>query len=299
MAAQPWAAALAALGVALWLPSILECGVLAKENLSVPLLLAFALGTVRLGQSERPLRGAALLGALYGFSLLVGGSVILTAAGFGITVLVWQASITRKMNAAALFGLGAIAVLTPWLWHVRSVIGVAMLSSNAPFNLYLGNNPAATGWFVSIMDTPLGPIWHQRNAQLGEAGTAAWLNRQALNYITSHPLDTLELALRKLAYFWYPHAPHIATDHPSRATLIERGVVDAQYLIVLVFGLIGMVRARVAAQTRLILITLITAFWLIHGVTYILPRYHEPVMPLLTTFAAVWLGQILDRKAEA
>ena len=192
-----------------------------------------------------------------------------------------------------------LVVLTPWLWHVRSAIGVAMLSSNAPFNLYLGNNPAATGWFESIADTPIGMVWHQRSATLGEARTAAWLNQEALGYIAAHPLDTVMLGLRKLAYFWYPHGPHVASDHPSRAVVVERLIMDTQYLIVFICGTIGVFKARIARDPKLILLAVIASFWLIHGVTYIIPRYHEPVMPLMIVFVAIWIGERFGNRGRA
>jgi hypothetical protein len=288
---EPLAPVLAAFGLALWLPAILATGVLAKENLSVPLLLAFALLCIDLPRSRRPWLLSLGLGLMYGASLLVGGSIILTVAGYAVALLLWNAPMQNKAGAAVLFAAGTIAVLAPWLWHVRASIGVAMLSSNAPFNLYLGNNPSATGWFVSIMDTPLGAVWHRRSAALGEAGTAAWLNCEALSYIAAHPMDSVLLGLRKLMYFWYPHGPHVAGDHPTRAVVIERLVVDAQYLVVLALGGIGLIWARLTRGTKRILIAIIIAFWLIHGVTYIIPRYHEPVMPFVLLLGAIWLSE--------
>jgi hypothetical protein len=176
------------------------------------------------------------------------------------------------------------------------MIGKTTLSTNAPFNLYLGNNPTATGWFESIADTPLGPAWHQRSVALGEAGTAAWLNREAVGYITAHPIDTIQLGFRKLAYFWFPHGPHVAGDRPSRLVAMERFIADAQYLLVLVLAAIGMFMARLAYDAKRIVLTIIASFWLIHGITYIIPRYHDPVMPLLICFAAAWIAQIFERK---
>jgi len=282
---------LAALGMAVWIPNALIVETVAKENLSTPLLVAFVLGVLHL-RSERHLARHALgLGLIYGVSLLVGGSVLLTALGVGVMLIAWRTPLRVKATACALFGLGALLVLAPWLIYVKNALGVAMLSSNAPFNLYLGNNPHATGWFMSISDTPLGPRWHALSAQLGEAGTAAYLQHEAVGYVAAHPVSTVVLGFKKLLYFWLPNVPSAASVAGNTKLIVARYADIAEYAAVVGLAGFAIVRARLAPLARPVLCASVIGFWLIHALTYIIPRYRDPVMPLLIVLAAAMLSQ--------
>lgn len=292
----PW---LAALMMALWIPNAVGVATVAKENLSTPLLVGFGLLVVWLPRSRRPLSLATGAGLIYGFSLLVGGSVVLTAVGLLVALLMWDASPVRRACAFGLFALGALLPLIPWLVHVKAALGVVTLSTNAPFNLYLGNNPRATGWFLSIMDTPLGPRWHQLSAQLGEAGTAAMLQHEAISYIIGHPLACVTLGIKKLWFFWLPKWPDLHEWHAAPKLAVLRGIETVQFLLVVGLAVWTILTARLNGRARGLLVATIASFWLIHAVTYIIPRYREPVMPLMIVLAAVGLCKIVPRTLRA
>src|SRR3546814_11524341 len=84
-------------------------------------------------------------------------------------------------SACLCFIVGATLMLAPWLYATNQIVGRPVLTTNAAFNLYLGNNPAATGKFVSIADTPLAKDWNATRLRLGEVGTADRLQAEALD----------------------------------------------------------------------------------------------------------------------
>jgi hypothetical protein len=290
---------LTAVLMAIWLPHTLAVGSLAKENFSTPLLVGYMLLLVSMVRGGRPLLTAAAAGIVYGCSLLVGGAVIATIAGFCVALWLRPAPLRQKTLALVCHLIAILAIVAPWLLHVHAALGVTTLSTNAPFNLYLGNNPAATGWYESILKTPLGPVWHARSAQLGEAGTAAWLNHEAMSYIVGHPVATLEMTLKKLLYFWFPHSPRSSADHSGTMLVLMRMLADIQYLLVLGFGVIGAIRGPLQPNIRALLMAVIVGFWLVHGAICIIPRYHDPVMPLMICCAAVWIAHGFAGKQTA
>jgi 4-amino-4-deoxy-L-arabinose transferase-like glycosyltransferase len=150
------AATLAVLAFAVWLPSVLGATFIHKENLTTPLLLGFALTILSLRDTRDPGGRAVLAGLLYGAGLLAGASSLLLigAALWAIFTLA-----TKQRHALLALAGGVLICLLPWLAYTNASFGKPVLTTNSGFNLYLGNNPAATGHFVGIQDTPIGPGW--------------------------------------------------------------------------------------------------------------------------------------------
>lgn len=303
LAGRREAGLLAAAVFALWFPGVWNATMLAKENLSTPLFLALALCALHIARGQRPMSTALAAGALWGAALVTGGSALPLCLGVGASlILLWrrEGRFTPALRAGLVFTLGALAVLTPWLTATQAMIGRPVLTTNAPFNLYLGNNPAATGKFVSIAETPLGKDWEATRLRLGEAANADRLQGEALRWIAANPSGASELALRKLVYFWAPNLPDAADFAVSRAIASIRVLEVLQYLAILVVGLLAFRSTRIARGDKWIVAAMIAGFWLIHALAYIIVRYRDPAIPLLIAMASVpvagWLRQITERR---
>jgi len=172
------------------------------------------------------------------------------------------------------------------------VLGSPVLNTNGGFNLYLGNNPAATGYWLSIADTPLGPIWQSLRME-GEVQASETPGREAMIWIREHPRQFFSLALRKAVLFWMPPV-HQGKGTGSAMESLLRRIWLLQFLMLAaaaassVFMLVG--------QTRYagILWLSIASYTAIHMLFYVIYRYREPIMPLLCvlaalTFESVWI----------
>lgn len=303
LSASREAGLLAATLYALWFPAIWNASMVAKENLSTPLLLALTLCAVWIERGHRPLAVALAAGLLWGAALVTGGSSLLLCAGIGLAlILLWRAQ--RRFSTAFTAGLcfvaGALLALAPWLHATSQMVGRPVLTTNGAFNLYLGNNPAATGRFVSIADTPMGQDWDETRARLGEVGTADRLQRDALRWIADNPAMAGELAIRKLAYFWLPNIPDAQDFATSKAVAALRLVEVIQYALILLFGLSAFGSRLVSTDGKWIIAAMIAGFWLIHAAAYIIVRYRDPAIPLLIVMASVlisgWLRQLGPRR---
>ena len=279
-------ALIAAAGFAVLIPAVAGSAFVLRENLSVPLLLGFTLAAVVLLDTRRPRLVAGAAGLLYGAGMLAGASVILTGAAVAVALL-WRNRPWRETGAAAFaFAAGAALMLGPWLAHVDRTLGRPVLTTNGPFNLYVGNNPAATGRFVSMRDTPLGAEWRAMRARDGELRATDRLGALAVEHIRTHPVQTGALALRKLALFWSPDFPDSADQSHGAMVTALRWAEGIQHLLIIALGgfAVAQWRRRTKAE-RLILVT-IACFWAIHAAAYVMPRYRLPVLPLLLISAA-------------
>jgi hypothetical protein len=276
---------------ALWIPGIWNSAMLARENLSTPLFLLVLLASWRL------LRGggstaALLAGVAYGAAILTGGSALPLIVA-PLLALLWTGE--QRVRRGLLVGGGALALLIPWAAATTAMVGAPTLNTNGGFNLYLGNNPAATGAFVSIADTSAGPEWEEMRQRLGERGASAELGARAIAYAGAHPARTASLGLTKLALFWAPNVPDAADFAQSRAVATARFVEVAQYLLILGFALFGLLAGGGTPRQRWIVAAAIAGFWALHAAAYVITRYRDPAIPALMLFAVVGWSIAWDR----
>ncbi len=291
-----WARLLAVAGHAIWLAGIWNCVVLSRENLSTPLLLAVALMALRI-LAHGPRAGLAMLtGAIFGAALLTGTSALpiilapLMALAFAAK---WRIG---KMAAPILALMAGMAlVVAPWMMATHAMLGRAVLTSNSGFNLYLGNNPAADGRFVSIAKTPAATDWRMLNDTIGEAGASAELGHRALNYMVQNPTRTAQLTATKLALFWAPNLPSANDFTANRKVAIIRLGEVAEYCAFLILGLLALLLNTAPLYSRLTLAALIAGFWGLHGIAYIIARYRDPVMPLLIVLSCATISYFFTR----
>lgn len=281
---------LAALFYGVWFPSIWNATGVAKENLSTPLLLALALCAIHLARGNRPTVLGLAAGLIWGAALITGGSSLLLCTGIAVALLIlWRTggSFMPAFNAALCFCGSAMLMLAPWLYATNEMVGRPVLTTNSAFNLYLGNNPSATGRFVSISETPVGKDWEATRLRLGEIGNADRLQREALGWIAAHRSEATVLALRKLVYFWQPNVPDAVDFAASRAVASVRLIELFQYAAILVLGFWAFFGQQVAGRDKWIAGVMVASFWLIHAAAYIIMRYRDPVIPLLIVMGSI------------
>ena len=291
---------LAAFAYGVWLPAIWNATLVAKENLSTPLLLAVTLCAVQVARGCRPKSYALAGGIAWGAALITGGSALPLCAGVAVAIVFcWRQSAAHRngaLLAGVLFVTAAGATLSPWLYATDRMVGSPILTTNAAFNLYLGNNPAATGRFVSILDTPLGKGWEETRVELGEVANAKRLEREAVKWISENPAQAARRAALKLAYFWQPNLPDSADFAETRAVATVRLLEVAQYLLILFLGAWAFAGRAVSRGDKWILATMILGFWLLHAGAYIILRYRDPAIPLLILVGCLQITDWVRRR---
>lgn len=296
------------LAAALWagyLPAALYVVYLQKENLLTPLMLAGLWVALRLARLPS-YRLAAVCGAVFGLIALTGNAGLVLLGAAGLALLLTPARLGRTLRQLALAGTTLLLVAGPWMWRNAEVLGSPVLNTNGGFNLYLGNNPAATGMFISIADTPRGSDWAALRQQ-GEVAASATLRNDALDWIHDHPADFAALALRKAAYFWTPPW-HQGRDPASGTEALVRKAWLLQYLLITLAALaslpwLGLRRPRheqpgPAGRNLTLLWLALLSYTAVHMLFYVIYRYREPIMPIACVLAAVALEQFALRWRE-
>lgn len=278
-----------------YLPSGVYAVYLAKENAMIPLMLGVLWCALRMSRSFN-YRCAILCGGLLGLLALTGNAALSLAAAVVAALFMSNAAPRIRLLSIPIMALVAGLVVTPWLVRNMSVVGAPVLNTNGGFNLYLGNNPAADGMYMSIADTPRGVTWNAMHDEQGELVASDTLKREAMAWISQHPGQFMLLTLKKLGLFWMPPV-HDGRDGSTGTEKIIRLSWLIQFLV-LAGGALASARFAVDRRRQVILWAAIAAYSSVHMLFYVIFRYREPIMPVVCVLAASAFEPLIVRVLE-
>ncbi|MHB8516703.1 MAG: glycosyltransferase family 39 protein, partial [Dehalococcoidia bacterium] len=221
----------------------------------------------------------------------------------------------REVRAALLrtLVLGAVAAAVIAPWTVRNYVesgSPVLISTNAGVDFYIGHSAGADGRGRIVNELVF------RYPNLSEPRAEARVSndgfREGLRYIVHHPLREVTLSARKL--FWLYASDHEAlqwTDGHGERRVLPHGVKlalgglsDVYYWLLIALALVGIRRwlaspRGIAGATRLLLVSLVAYWTLVHVAFFADPRFHAPITPVLCLWAAVGVTSMVHRRLPA
>jgi 4-amino-4-deoxy-L-arabinose transferase-like glycosyltransferase len=285
------------LAAALWafyLPSWVYAEYLAKENLMTPLMLGVIWCALQLVKWTS-IRVAVACGVLFGLLALTGNAGLVLIPVVMVALLLAPSTARSKFAAFLVASLAALVVAGPWMIRNADVLGAPVLNTNGGFNFYVGNNPAATGYFVSISDTPRGKSWEALRKE-GELHASETLRHDAIAWIREHPREFVSLALHKTALFWKPPV-HAGIGSNSMVEILLRRLWLLQFVLMAAAAIGAALMPAVRTRYIGILLLAIAGYTAVHMLFYVIYRYREPIMPLLCVLAALTIEALWMRWA--
>ncbi|MHB8377403.1 MAG: ArnT family glycosyltransferase [Dehalococcoidia bacterium] len=217
----------------------------------------------------------------------------------------------REIRAALLrtLVLGAVAAAVIAPWTVRNYVesgSAVLISTNAGVDFYIGHSAGADGRGRIVNELVF------RYPNLSEPRAEARVSndgfREGLRYIVHHPLREVTLSARKL--FWLYASDHEAlqwTDGHGERRVLPHGVKlalgglsDVYYWLLIALALVGVRRwlaspRGIAGATRLLLVSLVAYWTLVHVAFFADPRFHAPITPVLCLWAAVGAIAVMSK----
>jgi hypothetical protein len=251
-----------------------------------------------------------------GYGLLWGAGLMVNAAIFALTpfLFVWIALRVRgknigqmwlKLPAVALIFMGLVCVP----WTVRNYVvfhHVIPFRSNFGLELWLGNNDRVPDtWAGDLHPNDYAPE-REKYARLGEIEYMRQKQSEAIQFMESHPRDTLRFFWRRFADNW------MGTWEPIQDTWTNMPLAYRAFFVsnisLSLLGLLGLlVMYRENNEYAFPLATFPLIYPIVYYVTHSSLRYRHPIDPAMVVLAVfalayparVWLQRRRDAELRA
>jgi len=148
-----------------------------------------------------------LFGLLWGLIALLNPSLLVWLPFCGLWLVFVQARVSRKsrvFSCAMASGAVCLALLCPWTLRNYCVFHRFIpVRGNFGVELRLGNTENALGTWRWWMHPTNNVLEMQKYEQMGEVAYVNMKQREALEFIRSHPGLFAKLCLKRFVYFWY------------------------------------------------------------------------------------------------
>ena len=190
-------ARIAAAAMAVWPNLAFGVGMANKELLTLFTVTVVLVAYLRAVRATRPSTAAVIAlvaGLVLGYTVLTQPSTLLFPALFMVFEVARGGGLRPAAARLVLLCCGMIAVVSPWTVRNWVVLGAFIpVSVTGGVSLYMGNNDAATGGYVSSITEEL--------AALDEVSANRVASERARAWIVQHPRQFAFLALKKQILF--------------------------------------------------------------------------------------------------
>ena len=247
-----------------------------------------------------------------GYGLLWGAGLMVNAAIFALApfLFVWLALRVRrkalgqmwlKLPAMALIFMGIVCVP----WTVRNYVVFHKLipfRSNFGLELWLGNNDQVPDtWSGELHPNDYAPE-REKYARLGEIEYMRQKQSEAIQFMKSHPRDTLRFFWRRFADNWMGTWEPLQ-DGWSQMSLLNRAFLASNISLSLL-GLLGVLFLyREKNQYAFPLATFPLIYPIVYYLTHSSLRYRHPIDPVMVVLAIFALAYpvrvVIQRRRDA
>jgi Dolichyl-phosphate-mannose-protein mannosyltransferase len=280
-------AGLAAGAAWLWaiFPNAIQMTYQSLWDTSVSAFIATTLfwATLRVAES-RTLRAWILYGLLWGLALMTNPSLLSTLPLLGG----WAAYRQRWISGLVAAALLAAVCCVPWAVRNWSVFHAFIpLRSVLGLQLWCGNNPQAKVVWLGGQHPIHDQAERDRYIELGEIAYMREKERNAIDYIATHPAQEAQLIAGRFISIWTAGTPTPISDFLRTKSAWFRYVL--LFNIAVAFGtLAGIVvlftrRSPFAFPAAVYPVVFPWAYYL----TLALPRYRHPIEPVLLLLSAI------------
>ena len=189
----------------------------------------------------------------------------------------------------------AAALLAPWAARNQAQLGAPVLiSTNFGPNLWMGNNPASTGAYMSLPEEDFG----------GEVRRDAVLKERAVKFIADDPTRYLQLSARRALHSFKAETIGVIWNEKALADALEtplKLISSAYWLLAFGIGFAGAVLFLIQRPVWILdpLVVCPALFAAVAVLTVGQDRYHMPMIPFVAIFAASVIDRLRNRERPA
>ena len=289
---------------------ILYSGLLASENVAIPLLLASMICALR-GLVRNHPGWLATSGLILGWTCLARSLFILLPVTWMIWALLRKVALRKIVAAAIWVAVGIVVALLPWIIRNALTFGRFIpLATNSGSMLVYNFNPAIQRRVAPGEQIPgLAEIDAQG---LDEPHLDAARRNLAIEFIRQNPFEVVRMIPYKLFYLYRDDVSGVvwSDTNPERPLppAIRWGLIalaQGYYIVLMLLSLVAVIQYRkLPGDRRWICIALpILYVTFFHTIFFGDDRYHLTVLPFLAIFAGFqasqWWEQITSKADQA
>lgn len=237
-------------------------------------------------------RRSAVLYLLLGLVASLLALSVPTLAFTGLAVVAWVVFAVRgdRIRAASYAFSALFAPVGVWTVRNSLTLGAPVpLSTNAGYNLLVGNNPTATGSSGVAVDIS-GPM--HTASTMSEVDGDAFLRASALDWITHHPFDSITLYAAKVANYFSPYNEPVTASEGSAALRVIAYLSCAVLVLLVLTRLLLRRRLALVPTERLFLgLFLVNAF--VMAVFFTRTRFRQPLDNILLIEAGIAIAVVI------
>ena len=282
--------------MAIWPSEIAYVTILASE---LPFTLLVLLGMTvwfseRWTKSARAIASGLLFGAATYFRSV---ALLLPIALLFTEISDWQ-KFRNRLSTAALAMIIAFAIIAPWSIRNFGIFGhTQLLTTSDGVNLWMGNNPEATGFYMTPPADTDGMNEYDQNHLLGE---------RAKQYIMTNPASFILRTIEKagllhagetIAVYW--NTDGIRQRFGEAALFPLKIIMEVFWLLVLLLALAAIIimayqHGIIRAFTHPAVLVWLY-FTMVYAAILVADRFHFPSHPLIAMLAAMTNVAIITR----
>ena len=284
-------------------PSLLYYSVMKSDPLPLNVLLLSLIAAAAASLIEAPSdRRALVFGCLVALGVLARGTPAVALPVVALALFVRRKS--GALRAVAVSTAAMSLCIAPWLIRNVFVLGAPVLTSTTGENFWRGNHEGAGGGVLDLNGgeitriTPTNPALPPPIRAVLATGTEIQRHEifmsEAWRFISTEPLEALDLFARKMRTFWW-RIDSDPRDYPRTAS-IAYAVIYRTELALALFGAFVLFRSRGAASrspdrsAAALVLGLMFAVSILQSAFYVQGRHRFLIEPLLLMFTAAGVG---------
>ncbi len=289
---------IAALAWAFFVPAVLFVNLLMTESLTAFLLVVSIFMFSGAGAENSIPR-------MLGSGLVIGICILFKPGLLLVPMLLLFFSALRPIRPrqAILVLAGALSIIFPWMIRNQIVLGTFSLSTNTGMNLYIGNNPEASGAYRGVFSSDL------TDSSLTEVGRDQKAMSKAKEYIISNPGTFLLNGLKKSVHLFRSEGDVLIAAFTRDSSPIGIGFKQRYRSVPILFTILtntvsftvllaGIIGFSISSRNHQFWLTLSVVLALLgtHVVFFGSSRFHFILMPFAVLYSSEALTACLKKE---
>jgi len=226
-------------------------------------------------------------GVCWGAATLIRAVSLVYAPAIILWLLVVMPDRNRRLAAVLAMIVAFGCLIAPWSIRNTHVHGkFVAFSTQAGIQLYISNNPAATG-IMATDQAYVDATRAQRFPNVDEVDRDKLFQAEALNFIRENPWRFAQLCLFRFGEFWKLYSP--------RVPLLNSVAVIASFGLALPFFLLQAIRCGWRRGPEMLFVLIILCHMTVHMVYGSIVRYRVPIEPLIIVMAITGFCWVFGR----